>query len=417
MGIRRTREIPKRSLQRMLLRGSPSSQEPWKYLGVRGLRGKKALKSPRSRGNSFFQAGKYYEAEVAYTEGMDVLGDTREGRLVLAVLYSNRGAARLMLKKPQEALVDSQTAIEFNRKYIKAYQRGAKCLQTLGQFDEAKSLLNKAADMLPASNSQYKTTSEKIAEVEDLVRKLEECKESLALGSWSEDVANATLRKARDLAEVVYVSESVAGVLAVALLRAGCYGELCEHVHRFTKEREVESSEGATTLIWWRGIHVQALWQMKGKSKEATSETNGLLERMSREGVTNLDCPFGSPSKICEVEIREFLEAMEEVSEQEEKGNEEIREGLCRIAVESYTKGDFIPLFHLTNILSSTGQLEAAVVVTSGVEYHGYEEICHRVKEEGSWMFKAISAAKVALLDSKKRKALDAELAGHDRSW
>ncbi|GMH41963.1 hypothetical protein BSKO_09882 [Bryopsis sp. KO-2023] len=492
----------------------------------------------KERGNELFQAGKYYEAEVAYTQGTDVLGDTREGRLVLAVLYSNRGAARLMLKKPQEALVDSQTAIEYNRKYIKAYQRGAKCLLTLGQFDEAKSLLNKAADMLSASDTQYKTISEKIGEVEDLVTKLEECKASLALGSWSEDVANATLRKARALAEEVYVSESVAGVLAVVLLRAGRYGELCEHVHRFIKEREVESPEGATATIWWRWIHVQALWQMEGKSKEATGETKALLNWMSREGVSNLDCPFGSPSKICEVEIREFLEAMEEVSEHKEKGNEEIKKGLCKIAVESYTKGLAIcgkcgapphvvaylhsnrasaylglkkfaeaigdccrakallpgfyrPLSRLAQILFDTRQPEAAVGVlqqamkcvsvsaseaasiqkriaegqnaasseampnhyqilgvdqkceeneirkaykmlalrfhpdkamtscrfgakmgSSGVEYYGYNEICHRVKEEGSWLFKAINEANAALMDSDKRETLDSELAG-----
>jgi len=92
----------------------------------------------RKAGNAAFQHKKYGVAEAEYSSALGVLARDRASGTpdLVAPLYSNRAAARLMLGKPVSAGQDCRHALEAQPDFVRASLRLATCLLRLGQFAE-----------------------------------------------------------------------------------------------------------------------------------------------------------------------------------------------------------------------------------------------------------------------------------------
>ncbi|CAL8082067.1 unnamed protein product [Calicophoron daubneyi] len=105
-------------------------------------------------GNSSYQQGLYDEALQWYSRAIEE--DTQN-----ALLYSNRSAAYLMLKKYLEAYRDASRSVELNPHYCKALLRCSKCSLNLGRVEEARQMCTAARDIDPL-NSELPALCEQI---------------------------------------------------------------------------------------------------------------------------------------------------------------------------------------------------------------------------------------------------------------
>lgn len=300
---------------------------------------KDAGKTLRESANSMYSAEKYPEAEAIYTKGISImrLHPSSELRSTLACLLSNRAASRLMLNRPQEALQDSQDAIAADAKYIKAYLRCGTCYLQLGMFKCGKSVLDRAASMLSAGDSNYSLIVRKIAEVDAAEEKCAELKAALLSEAWTEVAIKEVIRKAKCLYSIATHSELASGILACALLRGGLYREALTHVETAFKQLGIDKL-GERVQIWWAWIRVQLRWQIQGETDRALEETKMLLKVMEMSDLNELDCPLNHGCKASAEELRGFIASISLVLEQKEYGNKQVKQGSYKLAVESYTK-------------------------------------------------------------------------------
>lgn len=98
------------------------------------LKNLKKFDELKQKGNQEFKAGKYKQAIDTYTECLQL---DPEYRAYNAIIYCNRGAAYIKLKKTAEALADFNKAIEFNHKYAKAYFRRAEIKMEQEEYEDA----------------------------------------------------------------------------------------------------------------------------------------------------------------------------------------------------------------------------------------------------------------------------------------
>jgi len=121
-------ELAKKSLQEAL-RMDPDNNRL--KLALKKINKQEDLKE---RGNIAFKNGKLDEAIRIYTEAVELDPFNKN---LNAILYANRAAANLKLKKLQDALRDCNKAIELNDKYIKAYTRRGEIRMDMGDYEEA----------------------------------------------------------------------------------------------------------------------------------------------------------------------------------------------------------------------------------------------------------------------------------------
>jgi ankyrin repeat protein len=84
----------------------------------------------KGKGNEAFKVGKYEEALAGYTEAIKCQGDN-------AILWSNRSATYLSLKKPRDALVDAEVCRGLRPDWDKACLRLAKARLACGLYEDA----------------------------------------------------------------------------------------------------------------------------------------------------------------------------------------------------------------------------------------------------------------------------------------
>jgi DnaJ family protein C protein 7 len=94
----------------------------------------KALEKAKARGNELFAEGKNAEAVQAYTEALE-LDPLNVG--YNAILYSNRSAAYVKLRKFADAVSDCNKCLSAKPDFLKARIRRASCYVELKMFDEA----------------------------------------------------------------------------------------------------------------------------------------------------------------------------------------------------------------------------------------------------------------------------------------
>jgi len=95
-------------------------------------------------GNDKFEAGQYEDAIAEYTAGLEI-DDTNH------ILYSNRAAANLALKRWEDARADSLKCIAIKETFTKAYLRLATAQKELGELDEAMVTVKKGIAMINAA--------------------------------------------------------------------------------------------------------------------------------------------------------------------------------------------------------------------------------------------------------------------------
>eukprot|EP01083_Nonionella_stella_P051079 135622_1 len=88
----------------------------------------------KQSGNELYKKGLYKEAMDLYSQAINMAP-------TIATYYGNRSAAALMLKQYAGCLSDCKKAIELDPAFMKAYSRGAACCVTMGNLEEAKTIL------------------------------------------------------------------------------------------------------------------------------------------------------------------------------------------------------------------------------------------------------------------------------------
>ncbi|KAJ7024758.1 hypothetical protein C8F04DRAFT_1130485 [Mycena alexandri] len=114
----------------------------------------------KGQGNALFAAKNFAEAEIKYTKAIAATDEAADPK-GLAVLYSNRAACRLSLKRPalMDAERDATKATELDSTYAKAFARLASARERLGDYPGSKENWQRALDVLPTTNP---TTVEQI---------------------------------------------------------------------------------------------------------------------------------------------------------------------------------------------------------------------------------------------------------------
>ncbi|KAE8613795.1 hypothetical protein XENTR_v10007873 [Xenopus tropicalis] len=106
----------------------------------------------KEEGNQLFKNGEYPAAETVYTQALQTCPAFYSQDL--AILFSNRAAARMRQNMNDLALEDCSKAIELNPDYIRALLRRAELYEKTDKLDEAladyKSVLEKDPSANPA---------------------------------------------------------------------------------------------------------------------------------------------------------------------------------------------------------------------------------------------------------------------------
>ncbi|KAF7336905.1 TPR-like protein [Mycena venus] len=105
----------------------------------------------KAQGNALFEAKNFAEAEKKYTKAIEASDEVADCR-GLAVLYANRAACRLSLKRYMDADADAKKATHLDPTYAKAYARLATAKDWLGNYPESTENWKRALDALPKTN-------------------------------------------------------------------------------------------------------------------------------------------------------------------------------------------------------------------------------------------------------------------------
>ncbi|RKP01162.1 hypothetical protein CXG81DRAFT_26130 [Caulochytrium protostelioides] len=110
----------------------------------------------KTRANACHARGDYHQAVDLYTEAIELDPSHH-------IYYSNRAAARMMLRQHHLALDDCRAAIRLDPTFIKAYLRAAKCHASLGQMASAERELTQGLAAIEALTSATHLTPKEIA--------------------------------------------------------------------------------------------------------------------------------------------------------------------------------------------------------------------------------------------------------------
>ncbi|KAI0989630.1 hypothetical protein GJ496_008301 [Pomphorhynchus laevis] len=91
----------------------------------------------KDEGNLYFKLKKFRKSIISYTVGIEL---NPKDVLLLAQLYHNRGTANVQLRNYRRALNDFERCRYIYPAYLKVYVKEAKCLQTLGKYDQCVQL-------------------------------------------------------------------------------------------------------------------------------------------------------------------------------------------------------------------------------------------------------------------------------------
>ncbi|XP_028401862.1 mitochondrial import receptor subunit TOM70-like [Dendronephthya gigantea] len=92
---------------------------------------KEEAQKSKLKGNELFKAKKYEEAIECYSSAISIC--PKENKADLAIYFQNRAAAHEQLKNYDDVISDCKQALQYNKKYTKAYLRRAKAYEMLDQ--------------------------------------------------------------------------------------------------------------------------------------------------------------------------------------------------------------------------------------------------------------------------------------------
>ncbi|KAF7287162.1 tetratricopeptide repeat protein 2 [Rhynchophorus ferrugineus] len=109
----------------------------------------------KENGNQLFKVKQYRSALQFYTEAINLCPD-------MAAYYGNRAACYIMLNRYRDALEDARKSTQLDSRFVKGFNRIAKCGIALGDLVTAENAVRQAEQLQPGSTTAEMRAIEKI---------------------------------------------------------------------------------------------------------------------------------------------------------------------------------------------------------------------------------------------------------------
>ncbi|EPY52636.1 DNAJ/TPR domain-containing protein DNAJC7 family protein [Schizosaccharomyces cryophilus OY26] len=202
----------------------------------------RSLENTKAQGNDAFKQGKLDKAKELYSKALDIDVDNK---FTNAKLYMNRATVLLKLKKPEEALNDSNKALEIDSGYVKGFKTRAKAHEALEQWEDAVRDIQSAID-LDSGDSSLRQELRRL----QLELKKSQRKDHYKILGVSKNATDAEIKKAyRKMALVYHPDKNAGDEKAEAKFKeiGEAYGILSdpESRRRFDSGADLEGGMGA----------------------------------------------------------------------------------------------------------------------------------------------------------------------------
>lgn len=109
-------------------------------------------------GNEYFKKCDYVNAIYYYNKAIRKCKDKN----TKSILYSNRAACNILLRKWNDVVEDCTKSINYNNDFVKSYLRRSKAYEQMEKYNDASNDLNKALSLDPTLVSTYDTKQKKL---------------------------------------------------------------------------------------------------------------------------------------------------------------------------------------------------------------------------------------------------------------
>lgn len=158
------------------------------------------MSSPKvffSKGIAAFQAGKYQEALLCFTEALSQEGQKEQQLQLYYSIYDSRAATYEKLNRPRDALHDVKRAIQLGQSRWQAYARGARLLAQTQRYDAAIGMADRALAKIDAELELGVDASKKASATANLGRRRAEL-ESIKASALRNLSKNGTPNKVKE---------------------------------------------------------------------------------------------------------------------------------------------------------------------------------------------------------------------------
>lgn len=118
----------------------------------------KSVEEIKEVGNTHFKEMDYYNAIYYYSKAIKKCKEKH----IKSVLYSNRAACNVLLKKWDAVIKDCTKSLNYNDGFVKSYIRRSKAYEQLEKYNDASNDLNKAIALDPSLKSTHEKTQKKL---------------------------------------------------------------------------------------------------------------------------------------------------------------------------------------------------------------------------------------------------------------
>lgn len=121
----------------------------------------KSVEEIKDIGNNYFKNNDYLNAIYYYNKALKKCKDKN----IKSILYSNRAACNIFLKKWNTVIEDCNKSIHLNDNFAKSYIRRSNAYEQLQKYNDASNDLNKALTIDPNLLKNYQVKQRKLKEL------------------------------------------------------------------------------------------------------------------------------------------------------------------------------------------------------------------------------------------------------------